>query len=623
MTGPEPLPRSLDPLDDESLPGYLLRLSHRLNLPPLYLARRTGLTTSSEHQVARHLMLGLTPAAAAAFSYATRLSTDEITGLTLAPTRLRHRPAAVSAPRGWTPTDQWLFTSASRHCPACLAGNGSPIQDQLGGAWKKSWLLTVVFACPLHQVFLQHQCPACRQPAGVRSLLRPADSSLHPAQCRATPRASGPGKREPACAHRLDDASTRTPASIPGTRLLEFQTRMTDLLRSRGPAEPAACYFTDLRLVTALIRESWPQSRELITDDMAHAVQRHADACEQVSLSQRRSRLLRTGAPPDATACAALLHAADTILTAADLRETLAPLVASLATGTCRVSRSHWARVFVRDSDACSQRLRQAAEPLTRAYGRTGGRSRGTRAPLRSGGFRPEHIAAYLQQDWYDKHFSRLGIPSVKALRRTAAVCLVQLAAGESLAAAAQFLGINPNRTLFTTATAVRDWAKTQADPACFDSALRALADELDATPVLIDYHHRRAALLDWYIDDTDWQELISQLPPTPGPVQPVLNDRKRQEASNFVWVSITQGEHLFAPRPLQALQSAADQEHWARHRSTTWSQLTRSAPKKHYADLKNLLNALARGVTDSIDRPAAQPAQHRPAGPDRGRQPG
>jgi hypothetical protein len=27
-----PLPRSLDPLPDESLPGYLLRLAHRLGL---------------------------------------------------------------------------------------------------------------------------------------------------------------------------------------------------------------------------------------------------------------------------------------------------------------------------------------------------------------------------------------------------------------------------------------------------------------------------------------------------------------------------------------------------------------------------------------------------------------
>lgn len=306
----------------------------------------------------------------------------------------------------------------------------------------------------------------------------------------------------------------------------------------------------------------------------------------------------------EAAACAALLHAADTVLTTPNLREALAPLIDALATGTCRIPKSPWARAFARDSHACSEHLRQATEPLVRAYRRTGGRPRGTRAPLRRGGFRPEHIAAYLQQDWYDQHFSHLHTPSVKALRRTAAVCLVQMAAGGSLSDAAEFLGINPHRTNFTAATAVRSWAKTQTDPAGFNSALHALADELNATPALIDYRHRRTALLSWYLDDTGWQKLISQLPPTPGPIQPVLDDSKRQDASNFVWTRVTQGEHLFAPRPLQARQPIAVHEQWAQRRTATWRQLTRQNPLQHYADLRELLIALAQQLTSSIDRP-------------------
>ena len=38
-----PLPRSLDPLPDESLPGYLLRLAHRLGLAPARVMQLTGL----------------------------------------------------------------------------------------------------------------------------------------------------------------------------------------------------------------------------------------------------------------------------------------------------------------------------------------------------------------------------------------------------------------------------------------------------------------------------------------------------------------------------------------------------------------------------------------------------
>jgi hypothetical protein len=608
-SGPAPLPRSLDPLTGESLPGYLLRLSRRLRLPPGYLAQRTGLTAGGSGFLGARHLLDLAPLAAAAFAQATRLDADEVTALTLAPLRLHYPPIAASAQPGRVSADPWLLTSASRYCPACLAGDGSPIQDQLGGAWKRSWRLPVVFICPQHQVFLHHRCHRCRQPQGNtrsgRLLLRPGDPGLHPAQCRASPHAA-PGRSGPACAHRLDDTGTSGQDLDPSTQLLEFQTRLTDLLDPRRPAAPAAQHFTDLQVVTALIRATWPHSSDLITADLADAAQRNLDQQEHTDSPRQRRLQVLLSPPLEAAACAALLHAADTVLTTPNLREALAPLIASLATGTCRVSRSPWARVFVRNSDTCSPRLQQAAEPLVRAYRRTGGRPQGTRAPLRRGGFRPEHIAAYLQQDWYDQHFSHLDTPSVKTLRRTAAVCLVQMAAGGSLGDAAEYLGINPHRTQFTTASAVRSWARTQTDPAGFDSALHALAGELDAAPALINYRHRRTALLDWYLAGTDWQELIIRLPPTPGPVQPVLDDRRRQDASNLVWTRVTQGEHLFAPRPLQALQPAAVQEHWEQRRHTTWHQLTRQKPLQHYADLRDLLIAQARTVASSIDRSAS-----------------
>jgi hypothetical protein len=606
-SGPAPLPRSLDPLTDESLPGYLLRLSHRLRLPPSYLAQRTGLTTGANDLRGTRHLLHLAPLAAAAFAWATRLDAEEVTALTLAPLRLRYPPIAVSAQPGRVSADPWPFTSASRYCPACLAGDGSPIQDQLGGAWKRSWRLPVVFICPQHQVFLHHHCPVCRQPQGDRSgrlLLRPADSSLHPAQCRVSLHA-GPGRRcEPACAHRLDNTDASSQDLVPSTQLLEFQTRLTDLLDPSRPAGPAAQHFTDLQVITALIRASWPHSGDLVPAGLADAAQRYLDHRKRTGPPGQRGPAVRFSLPLEAAACAALLHAADTVLTTPNLREALAPLVGSLATDTCRVPRSPWARAFVRDSDACSEHLRQAAEPLVRAYRRTGGRPQGTRAPLRRGGFRPEHIAAYLQQDWYDQHFSHLRTPSVKALRRTTAVCLVQMAAGGSLSDAAEFLGINPHRTNFTTATAVRSWAKAQTNPASFDSALHALADELDATPALIDYQRRRTALLGWYLDDTGWQKLIGQLPPTPGPVQPVLDDSKRQDASNFIWTRVTQGEHLFAPRPLQARQPATVHEQWAQRRTATWRQLTRQNPLQHYANLRKLLIPLAQQLASSVDRP-------------------
>jgi hypothetical protein len=43
MSQPRPLPRSLVPIPGESLPGFLLRLSCRLNQPPARIAELTGL----------------------------------------------------------------------------------------------------------------------------------------------------------------------------------------------------------------------------------------------------------------------------------------------------------------------------------------------------------------------------------------------------------------------------------------------------------------------------------------------------------------------------------------------------------------------------------------------------
>jgi len=49
-----PLPRSLDPPPDEALPGYLLRLAHRLGLAPARIMQLTGLTAGRDgHQPAR------------------------------------------------------------------------------------------------------------------------------------------------------------------------------------------------------------------------------------------------------------------------------------------------------------------------------------------------------------------------------------------------------------------------------------------------------------------------------------------------------------------------------------------------------------------------------------------
>lgn len=74
--------------------------------------------------------------------------------------------------------------------------------------------------------------------------------------------------------------------------------------------------------------------------------------------------------------------------------------------------------------------------------------------------------------------------------------------------------------------------ASSDHGPERFTAALHRLARDLGTATSLVDYHHRREALRNWYLTPGAWQEIIDRLPPVPGPVQPVLDDRKRQMAS-------------------------------------------------------------------------------------------
>ena len=302
--------------------------------------------------------------------------------------------------------------------------------------------------------------------------------------------------------------------------------------------------------------------------------------------------------PRKPAAAAALLTAASALLDAPDLGEVLARRTRATREG--RPSRAPWTQVFDRHESSCSENLRQAAAPVTRAYRRTG--FRGTKAPVRAGGYRPEHIPAFLEQHWYEKHLAPLQLGSrTKSLRRLGAVLLVQWAAGGAMGDAAAFLGINPAGGQYAATTATYSWLSNQG-PDRFTKALRDIAEGLDLTSGLTNYRRRRESLQNWSLTPSTWHEIITSLPPVPGPVRPSLDDRKRQEASALIWARITGGEPLFAPRPIEAGQPDHVRSAWLLRRSNTWFQLTRPDPLNHYAALRALLNKHADQIAKKID---------------------
>ena len=96
--------------------------------------------------------------------------------------------------------------------------------------------------------------------------------------------------------------------------------------------------------------------------------------------------------------------------------------------------------------------------------------------------------------------------------------------------------------------------------------------------------------------------QITGRLRSVPGPVQPTLDDRKRQEASAFTWACVTGGGPRFAPRPIEEMQPEQVRRTWIARRGSTWWQLTRPDPLNYYAELRKLLIEHARHLAGRID---------------------
>lgn len=104
-------------------------------------------------------------------------------------------------------------------------------------------------------------------------------SSLHPAQCR-LPGPAGPGSQHPGrqpCGQRLDEhrADGPGPGQLPPGALALQQHLLAMLADTGYPAGDAAAYFTDLRVITAMLCLTWPASGDLTGLSAPALISRH------------------------------------------------------------------------------------------------------------------------------------------------------------------------------------------------------------------------------------------------------------------------------------------------------------------------------------------------------------
>jgi hypothetical protein len=596
----------LDPLAGELLAGYVMRLAHRLDVAPDIVLRRTGLAhyqANTQAITRTALSLELPDRRMHDFLTATRLTEAEATALTLLPLAPRYPPIAhsldiVRAGKR-IPSLDWLFPTAARYCPDCLTGDGTPPQIAHGGPWTITWRLPVVFACLRHQRFLEHLCPVCRRSTTDRVgqlIARPTIAGLHPAQCR-VPLAHGSRRTLRAaqvCGARLDQWPPGPDERLP-KKLADLQTKITSMLNPGTPAATASQYFTDLQLTSGLVMITWPKARPADPDIDT------APADQVLATRQDPSHSQHVSPPPqDARACASILLAADSILSADDLQTALSPLAPvenRTRSGIDPSRHRSWDTAFRRYQDDCSDRFRNAAEYLVSTHHKRG--RGGSRLPQRGLGYGPQHVPAFLPLELADRHLEPFTDGTSKAaLRRTASAYLVRRALGKSIIDAAQFLALGIAGTGMTTRISAQV-RRQGRNPDAFERALDAITADLTASP-LIDYQHRRDRLADWALPPDTWQEISGQLKRGPSP-RYISDDRARLAFTAYIWTQVTCGETRFAPCPPEARHDPERHSAWSQDRYSLTHWL-RQNKVPFYQQMKPLLDTYASQLTRAVD---------------------
>ncbi|WP_328689903.1 TniQ family protein [Streptomyces phaeochromogenes] len=484
-----PLPRSLDPVPGELLPGYLLRIAHRIGIPPLDLAHWCRLTAAATSS-ARHLVR-LTADQARQVATVCRLDEAEVDALTLAgqaPTYTplhvdylgRHQSHIAMANEGW------VFTTFSRYCPECLAETAN---TPGGSVWHGSWRLPHTFLCLRHDRLLEWRCPACKAPAfsngygldgrwRTAQLLPAPRHRLHPAQCRHRAGAT----RGPACAHRLDRISV--PAIRPSTVMAHAQQRLAaatacppgHAVESLSLPTSPQRFFNDVRLTTLAVSSTWPAAAELLPGA------EHLDTITRHAQGIHRAPIDRAGPQPDGWVARSVDHPPADPLPAAALASVVVRILddpdgATLLTRLLSQGPG---------SGAVHRRLRLLAPhcspAVAAAHRDSAHRHRGAVGPAplfpqpatHRGRLDPGSIPPVLPESWAGP-LNELNGPA-QQLRRDAAIRLVQMARDGTRAEAARYLGIPPG-TLQATTLRIRTWQKQPGNAEAYQVALHRIAE--------------------------------------------------------------------------------------------------------------------------------------------------
>ncbi|MEV7770128.1 TniQ family protein [Kitasatospora sp. NPDC086791] len=551
VRAPAPLPRSLDPLAGESLSGFLLRLSHHLDLAPGILIRHTGL--ARKHVATAQRLLMLETPVLKPFARCTKLTEAEAAALTFRPLFGRLPPVTKALTRSGgelrpvSSAANGLLLNSSRYCPACLAGDGSDIQNRHGGPWKLHWRIGMVFACLTHNALLEDACPSCLAPAhGERTaplVTRQHLAGLHPAQCRSH---SGTGRFE-VCGQRLDLPGDRLPRPL-SEQLAVTQRRILRLLSPEADPRHASASLSDLELTAGMICATWPTAAALAEFELPPGI----EAAVAASTKSGGYGIVGTASPPSAVS-ATVLGIADTLLAKprAVFRRLLAEILQS-------VDRRHFSlgsrNTFVLKEN-CSPLVRHDLQhALVQRFPAHG--SLPAAAPIFTGaaaarrGYLPEHIPQRLPGSWA-RALRSANSPTLRTelwTRHTLPIHLVQGVTGMPFREAAWFLGV-PVTWLKPRFARLDLRDNTSAiGNVLLAVTLDLLAEHIAGLDHPADFDKRRQRLAFWSLPQRDWLAITEGLPPLDEIFPSIPTELIGECASAYVWARVTGSSWSLAP---------------------------------------------------------------------------
>ena len=398
--------------------------------------------------------------------------------------------------------------------------------------------------------------------------------------------------------------------STPTRRHADTPKTVTSIGQHTNPAR----YFVDLRLASCLITSSWPAARDTLTPNphAERAIDEHVQHTRNQITTLRRSghtvrELALYDRPPlDSATCAHLLTLAHQITTTATIdtaRTLLRPLLGHAPSGI-----TVWIRQFLTGTGHCSPGLHTALglETGARHVMKNLGIRYRTRTPRpQPVRFGIQHIPQHLLPEWHADYLAEITDAKPHLVRRAAAARLAQICVGGTATVAAELLGIPRDAT--KNALTVVKQQLLHRDREKFDAAIHTIAGHLDTATTRTDYDQRRDALKNWSISPDEWDALIAGLPTRPRSStgrRPFIDwgESKRLLASVWVWVRITNGEHIFAPAIRPDLDQGRPGGTFIRQIHNRWPLINAHQPSGHYTALRQRLDAFADHLAKDID---------------------